>query len=175
MGWFRTNSSSSRWRCPICAVSIDEGRQRIRDVRHRSPRLEEEAERYASRAADQDQFFCQSAFARRSAMTSSASAVGTPELQMLAHLPHVSLTANCEVCRQREKPSLFLEFRQLRESGQSLLVGDPTIHCSLTEVCWLETARENIHGDVDELLVPIHKACAKFRSGILLWHMGQPV
>ena len=162
--------------CPVCATSAQRGAQMVKGLQE--PWTERQAYHDADRAANQDAYFCLAAFAIQTADARSSgssaeklwpSSVAT--LDAMRHAPLVALSATCRVCWERKQPALFKEFRELKEAGRSVLIGDPSVHCTLTSVCW-----QNMPSDIYGVraVTPIHTACAP-SYGVHRWHMGKAV
>jgi hypothetical protein len=135
---------------------------------------------YLGEAARRDAYFCQTAFAIEHA--DAGSSWGSPEqlwpnsvatLDAMRHAPQVLLYSKCLVCSEQKQPALFKEFRELNEAGRSILKGDPSVHCTMKSVCWMNVELDLSGG---EAVIPIHTACANLASSSLhRWHMGKAV
>jgi hypothetical protein len=176
MGLFSSKPSRGGGTCPVCATSAERGAQMVKGLR--DPRAEQQVYHDVGRAADRDAYFCRAAFAIQTA--DAGSSWSSPEklwpssvasLDAMRHAPLVALSAWCWVCSERKEPALFKEFRELNEAGRSILIGDPSVHCTLKSVCWM-----NIPSDFYGVraVTPIHTACAP-SYGIHRWHMGKAV
>jgi hypothetical protein len=177
MGLFSSKPSRGGGTCPVCATSAERGAQMVKGL-HNSM-LQMQVNNYVGAAARGDAYFCQAAFAIQTAQADSSwsspeklwpSSVAT--LDAMRHAPLVLLSAKCWVCSERKQPALFKEFRELREAGRSILIGDPSVHCTLKSVCWMNLP-SNFY-EIEEAVTPIHTACAP-SYGIHRWHMGKAV
>lgn len=178
MGLFSSRPSRGGGTCPVCATPAERGAQMVRGLRNWVPGAEQEVHHYVDRAVDQDAYLCQAAFAIQAA---DAGTFGSsPEklwpssvaaLDAMRHEPLVALSARCRVCSDRKQPAVFREFRELEEAGRTILIGDPSVHCTLKSVCWM-----NLPSDVYGIraVTPIHTACAP-SHGVHRWHMGRAV
>jgi len=174
MGLFSSKPSRGAGTCPVCATSAERGAQMVKGLSNSLIRMQ--VNQYLGEAARRDAYLCQAAFAIQTA-ESGSSVVSTEilssgaTLDAMRHAPLVDLSAKCWVCSERKQPALFKEFRELREAGRSILRGDPSVHCTMKSVCWMNV---ELGFNGIEAVTPIHIACAP-RHGIHRWHMGKAV
>lgn len=165
-------------RCPVCSVSSSDGRALVKHVSNNlSFGLEGEALRQLDSWSDSGVYFCPASFA----ISRLPSGVSTttylsehfPRLSDIAsclhHAPVVDLNTKCFVCQKNNRPALFSEFIQIRDSGGSHTVGDPSVHCTMTDIRWVKMPYNAVSGYI---LSPVHTKCS---SGLDLspHHMGR--
>jgi hypothetical protein len=176
MGLFSSKSSRGGGTCPVCATSAERGAQMVKGLHNSLLQMGANAE--VGEAARQDRYLCQAAFAIHYA--DAGSSWGSSEqlwpnivemLDAMRHAPWVDLSPKCWVCSERKQPALFKEFRELKEAGRTILIGDPSVHCTLKGVCWMNDTLDRSGRDV---VLPIHSACAP-SYGVHRWHMGKAV
>jgi len=176
MGLFSSKPSRGAGTCPVCATSAERGAQMVKGLSNSLIRMQ--VNQYLGEAARRDAYFCQAAFAIQTA-ESGSSVVSTEilssgaTLDAMRHAPKVLLYSKCLVCSEQKQPALFKEFRELNEAGRSILKGDPSVHCTMKSVCWMNVELDLSGG---EAVIPIHTACANLASSSLhRWHMGKAV
>lgn len=164
--------------CPVCSVSTSDARALLKHVSSNYVvGLEQEVLSRHAMFSDRGFYFCLSSAAlnRLPVHTSVQQYIEShfPRLRTVVGLGHdavVNPSPRCIVCAKEKRDAIFLEFKSIRESGGSHMVGDPSIHCTMKDIRWIR--------DFDTFNVltlgPVHKNCSPGHD-VLPYHMGNRV